>query len=262
MDLSAWVEILTARWTPPLIVMERGPASAAPLLKALSKFSLVYVWRIRNLSLRQYTWSRCSKGHLSLARLDRFYINSTFLNVVSNMNIIPSGFSDHHMVALRIHQPVRNRGAAYWTFNASLLDDQLFVDAFGVFWRALLQRKTSFPCLGKWWDNVKVQIRSFCQQYGAYHTKYDSALQSLLAKEILYLQTNLLASNHERTNLLLAKKKALLAGLCAKQARGALIRLRLENLCYLDTSSKFFFGLEAQTKRSQQITSFYKWTRK
>jgi len=100
-----------------------------------------------------------------------------------------------------------------------------------------------------------VQIRSFCQQYGAYHTKYDSALQSLFAKEILYLQTNLLASNDERTNLLLAKKKALLAGLCAKQARGALIRLRMENLCYLDTSSKFFFGLEAQTKRSQQITS-------
>jgi len=61
---------------------EPHPASAAPLLKALSKFSLVDVWRIRNLSVRQYTWSRCSKGHLSLARLDRFYINSTFLNVV------------------------------------------------------------------------------------------------------------------------------------------------------------------------------------
>ena len=152
------------------------------------------------------------------------------------------------MVILRIHRPIRNRGAAYWTFNISLLEDQLFLDAFRVFWRTLLQRKPSVPHLVQWWATANAQIRSFCQHYGAYQTRHDSALQSLVAREILSLQSNLSASNIERTNFLLAKKKSLLVGLRAKQARGALIRLRMENLYHLDTSSKFFFGLQVGEK--------------
>ena len=234
---------------------EPHPASIKPLARTLTTFSLVDIWRTCNPSTRQYTWCRCLDGCLSLARFDRFYINNDFLNIVTHTGIVPSGFSDHHMVILRVHPPIRNRGAAYWTFNVSLLEDHLFLDAFRVFWRTLLQRKPSFPHLVQWWDNAKAQIRSFCQQYGAYQTRHDSALQFLVAREILSLQSNLSASNIERTNFLLAKKKALLAGLCAKQARGALIRLRMENLYHLDTSSKFFFGLEVRKKTSQQIAS-------
>ncbi len=234
---------------------EPHPASLVPLRAALSKFSFVDVWRLQNPSARQYTWCRCANGRLSLARLDRIYVNSDSLNVVGHADVAPSGFSDHHMVTLHLLSPARNRGAAYWTFNVSLLQNEAFLDAFRAFWEVIKLRKPSFSCLGQWWDNAKAQIRSFCQQYNSFCTKNETAMQTLIAKEILCLQSNLPAQSAERTCSLLVKKKALLADLCAKRARGALIRLRMENLRFIDTSSKFFFGLELRAKRNQQITS-------
>ena len=49
-------------------------------------------------NIRQYTWVCASRNVLTMARLDRFYVNHEMVNIAKNSYIRPSGFSDHHMI--------------------------------------------------------------------------------------------------------------------------------------------------------------------
>ena len=79
---------------------EPHPESHKHISCCFSSLGLLDAWRMQHRTASQYTWCRCANGLITLARLDRWYINSTFRNVLMSCNIFPSIFSDHHLVVL------------------------------------------------------------------------------------------------------------------------------------------------------------------
>ena len=105
---------------------EPHPEAHSDFSHFLSVAGFLDVWRLMHPNDQQYTWCRCSNGHVYLARLDRWYITPCLKNVGASSNIFTSIFSDHHMVTVGLSCPQFHRRSAYWKFNTSLLDDATF----------------------------------------------------------------------------------------------------------------------------------------
>ena len=96
------------------------------LKSIMSNYDLVDIWRVRNPTLRQFTWRR--KAPLQMSRLDFFLIsNDLQFGVDSCENLCPLS-SDHSPVKLKLRTDlVDDRGRGYWKFNSSLLENNQFV---------------------------------------------------------------------------------------------------------------------------------------
>ena len=229
---------------------EPHPPSARPLAQLVKKFKLVDVWRVQNRNIRQYTWVCASRNVLTMARLDRFYVNHEMVNIVKNSYIRPSGFSDHHMIVMVCGFPHHVCGSAYWTFNLKLLQSAHFIEAFKMVWEKCESQKGSYLNLRQWWDCTKSQIKCFCQQYCSYSTYNAFGVISALKNDILICEQKAGLSSVNVQQL--SEKRTLLAEMVKERAAGAFVRLRNEKI-QLDTPNKGFFNLEKMVKTSQQI---------
>ena len=92
----------------------------------MSNYDLVDIWRVRNPTLRHFTW-RC-RTPLQMSRLDFFLIsNDLQFGVGSCENFCPLS-SDHSPVKLKLRTDLADdRGRGYWKFNSSLLENNQFV---------------------------------------------------------------------------------------------------------------------------------------
>ena len=127
---------------------------------------------------------------MSMARLDRFYVNKLMLNVVSSTQIVPTGFTDHSLISMSFKLPFPPCGSAYWSLNTRLLQDKGFNDAFRVLWEKIRSSRSDFDRFRLWWDIAKTQIKPFCQQYSLYSTKRQSISIHRLKREIVFLEQN------------------------------------------------------------------------
>jgi len=235
---------------------EPHPESAKGFATILAKYNLVDGWRLQHPKVKQYSWCQASNNRVSFARLDRFYVNNDFRNFILSTAISPSGFSDHHLVSLKLTFPYLQRRSAYWALNVSLLEDIVFCNAFRIFWTSLYGRKNTFHSKLQWWDIVKIHIKIFCQQFKLHHSRDSLSMITILEKEVLELQRNPLELNRNQgLRKEFITKKELLHSLVNERAKGALVRLKIKNLSLFDTSSKFFFSLERKTKAQHQLLS-------
>ena len=78
---------------------EPHAASTKVLEDTIKIFCFDDVWRSQHPLLRCYTWCRCNDGMMSMARLDRFYVNKLMPNVVSSTQIVPTEFTDHSLMS-------------------------------------------------------------------------------------------------------------------------------------------------------------------
>jgi len=56
---------------------EPHPESHKHISRCFSSLGLLDAWRMQHRTASQYTWCRCANGLITLARLDRWYINSS-----------------------------------------------------------------------------------------------------------------------------------------------------------------------------------------
>ena len=61
-------------------------------------------------------------------RLDFFIISNELLPFVKDANILPGYRTDHSIVTLEINLTKIHKKCSYWKFNASLLQDTLYVN--------------------------------------------------------------------------------------------------------------------------------------
>ena len=92
------------------------------LKTTVSTFDLVDIWRVRNPTLRQFTWRH--KTPLQMSRLDFFLIsNDLQFGVKSCENLCPLG-SDHSPVKRKLQTDSADyKGRGYWKFNSFLLEN-------------------------------------------------------------------------------------------------------------------------------------------
>ena len=186
---------------------EPHPEAHGDFSRFLSVTGFLDVWRLMHPIDQQYTWCRFSNGHVSLARLDHWYITPCLKNVVASSNIFPSIFSDHHMVTVGLSCPQFHRISAYWKFNTSLLNDATFEEAFRNLWIALAETKPYFHSSNLWWDNLKTYIWLFCQQFNSYKTHTSRITLAQLETQILKLENKLAKQENETNYKLLLEKR-------------------------------------------------------
>ena len=98
------------------------------------------IFRLRHPGELRFTWRR--KNRLKQRRLDYFLISDSLQDSVSFISISSSVQSDHSTIVLKI-SPVKEhiKGASYWKFNNSLLNDKDFVSQMKIkFWSSMTKQ--------------------------------------------------------------------------------------------------------------------------
>ena len=103
-------------------------SSLQRLQSIMIDFNLVDIWRVRDLSFRQFNWRRSNPPKMS--RIDFFLISNEMQYNVRLCKHLPSSLSYHSLVILRVSSLVdsESRGRGYWKFNNSLTNDNKFVE--------------------------------------------------------------------------------------------------------------------------------------
>ncbi len=227
--------------------------SSTSLAQVISESGLVDVWRVKHLRGRQYTWVKVSDGRVSAARLDRVYMSQSFANRLLNSNIHPVGFTDHHLVTLKVHVSPTISTRTYWHFNIRLLQDRDFCRKFEVFWGIWRGRKGEFTSLSQWWDVGKAHIRVFCQQYTSHSTGRVRKVIENLENEIRNLENNLVSDSSSTDSERLQQRRQELRSFLHERAKGALVRSRFTSIRDMDAPTSFFFNLERSIAQTKQM---------
>ena len=89
----------------------------------MDRNDLVDIWRQHHPEERCYTWRRADGSQAS--RLDMFWLSSSFLESVAQVDIFPFFRSDHSYVYLKLAFPsLPDRGPGIWKLNTSVLQDE------------------------------------------------------------------------------------------------------------------------------------------
>ena len=136
----------------------------------MSNFELVDIWRVRNPTLRQFTWRR--KTPLQMSRLDFFFIsNDLQFGVKSCENLCPLS-SDHSPVKLKLQTDSADyRGRGYWKFNCSLLENNQYVSDMENKISELIStfKDSDDPRVN--WEYLKFKMREFSRNTGMHLSK-------------------------------------------------------------------------------------------
>ena len=100
-------------------------SSIAELHYFQSQRDLVDIWRIRNPSVKRFTYRQHKP--LIQRRLDYFLISDYLQDYTKHTDILPAVQTDHSAIILKFSgSEGSQRGRSYWKFNNSLLTDNAY----------------------------------------------------------------------------------------------------------------------------------------
>lgn len=138
------------------------------LLHALmEEYDLIDIWRVRNPSVNQFTWR--VNTPIVQRRLDYFVISDCLQDTVSCCDILSCVFTDHSAITLKLESNENlRRGPAYWRFNTSLLNDEVYVSQLRELipgWKEEYWIETEQNDPIALWEILKYKIRQFTIKY-------------------------------------------------------------------------------------------------
>jgi len=141
--------------------------NTSPTLNELVQgFHLQDSWLSTNPRRTEYTYVK----HNCASRIDRIYVSPLLTPHISNIEIIPTIFSDHYayLISLRLPDVTVERGWGYWHMNTSLLADTGFCELFVDKWNYWIRQKRYFRNISDWWfQYLNQRVASFCRCYSA-----------------------------------------------------------------------------------------------
>ena len=228
-----------------------GPSRAANTLKnILEQFELLDVWRVRNPDKCRFTWKR--NNPRIQCRLDYWFIPDHLLDMVKNIDIVPSILTDHSAVLITLHPPQQeHRGNGQWKLNTSLVTDQDYVRAL----KNNIQnwKNIEFEDDTTKWDFVKYKIREFSISYSKKRARQVREIEVAVEREYKNLVEKFAENPCEENAVLLDNKKKELEVLYDKQTEGAIIRSRAQWHEYGEKSNKYFLNLEKRNQIKKHI---------
>ena len=130
------------------------------LINLLEEYSLIDIWRLRNLTLKQYTRRDRSSLGLVQARLDYWFVSTNLQYNIDKTFIKPGYQSDHSILCFQLQLlETQKRGKGTWKFNNGLLNDRKYVELMKATISTALQ-EVNFENKNLLWEYLKCQIRS------------------------------------------------------------------------------------------------------
>ena len=175
------------------------------IIASMESFDLADVWRVRNPTLRQYTWHSSSKPVI-FSRLDYFLISHSFLNQISSCKIKPGFMSDHSMISMVLNLNKIERGKGYFKINNSLIFQPEYQEKIRntINETAEINKNANPNTL---WEIIKGSIRNESIKYASYKKKEQNKKESQLIEEINIIKGKLTSENDQENELKRLKKK-------------------------------------------------------
>ena len=225
------------------------------LYKCMSKHELIDVWRQKNPTKREYTWTRqdSTTNNTIRTRIDRILISKTLDHNVSKVEIIPYPLSDHEATTLTLDMEKLKRGKGYWHFNNRLLGNKQFTDEIETFWAAWSKERNSYDNPLVWWDKAKYQFKLIA-------IKHSTRMRLLEVQERSYLEEEL-----KRTKLVADQSvkqddvakyleiKIKLKQLELREVEALKIRTKAEFVEQGEKSTRYFYSLEKRRQAEKTI---------
>ena len=203
----------------------------------MESFDLADVWRVRNPTLRQYTWHSSSKPVI-FSRLDYFLISHSFLNQISSCKIKPGFMSDHSMISMVLNLKFLNylllnlnkieRGKGYFKINNSLILQPEYQEKIRntINETAEINKNANPNTL---WEIIKGSIRNESIKYASYKKKEQNKKETQLIEEINIIKGKLTSENNQENELKrLKEKNQELQNLYEIDIKGYIIRSKAE----------------------------------
>ena len=102
------------------------PKSREVILTWMEDMNMVDIWRLKNPSLRKYTYMR-NRPHPHGSRIDYFLISSSLINLVKDISLGAKLLSDHKPNNLTITVTENNRRMGYFKLNTAHLKNPEYV---------------------------------------------------------------------------------------------------------------------------------------
>ena len=130
-----------------------------------SELDLYDIWRIKNLTIRSFTWSQSNR--LVFSRLNYWLIPNSLSDNVYNVEMISAIKTDHSEITIEfqdVDDKVKDPG--FWKLNCSLLNDKQYVDEVNFLLPAWLQKgKQELSDPRSVWDWMKYNVKKYFRQY-------------------------------------------------------------------------------------------------
>ena len=206
---------------------------------------LVDIWRVRNPTLRRFTWSQ--KKPVVQRRLDFWLVDDALQEDVDLIVIIPSIKSDHSAIVLVI-KSIENQthGPSFWKFNVSLLNNGNYVALINNNFPVWLEEFKDVADPRLFWDLIKYKIRQVTITYSKEKARERKAKLSETEEKLQHCQELCDEEDPSTENM---KKLEILKTeydlLYDYIAQGAIVRSRARWYEQGEKSSKYFLNLES-----------------
>jgi len=160
---------------------KRGERGRKEMDRLREDFDLVEIYRCLFPDKKEYTYH----DHDLHCRLDRFYIGDELVNMVQNVSIVPSSFSDHDFVEMTFKGFDSNSmkyGPGRWKCNVKVLLNADFKQAIEELWFERLAKVEIKDDV--WWEGCKASFKELIVD----HSK---RIQGNVRKELAELEKRL-----------------------------------------------------------------------
>ena len=209
----------------------------------IEMLDLIDIWRFRNPNIKRFTYRQ--KTPLIQTRLDYFLMSNNLYDHISDVDIIPSVWSDHSCITMNLHLlPLQEKGRGFWKFNSMHLQDDTFVTSVIKLIDTLKKNFAFIQDKRVVWELVKYELRNFCMKFGANKRKEINGKIKDLSESLLIAERKL----GDRTSIETQEKydeiKNELKEIETEQSKGAILRSKAKWIEEGEKPTKYFFDLE------------------
>ena len=225
--------------------------SLSELAKLQEKFDLCDIYRIRNPTLRRFSFRQNTRNRIKIhRRLDYFFVSSSLQGKILKPDILASIASDHSPIIIHFSESTSfTKGCNYWKMNTSLLQSSEFCNQLII---EIEKVKADFAELNHQlkWEIVKYYIRKFTIDFSKKLAKEKRKEEIDLEYKIRTFETNPLSTEISNEVYTICKDK--FENLQNEKIKGQILRSKAK--CYEqdEKSSKYFLNLEKKMARKTQ----------
>lgn len=223
---------------------------AQDLQLLLNQNNLTDVWREFNPLKAQFTFRGYHQNH-PMARLDRIYMKSEDLHLVTKTEIIPS-FSDHSGVTLKLFSTTQHYKPPYWKLDSALLNSEEYQQIVKNILEYFTEKSEEMDCdITTLWDNLKEEVKLASQRFmKKIKQQAQEHLQILLA-QINHIESKETLSKNDEQLLLQIEHE--IYNTYKQNSKEKLKIVESQISKEANTQSKFFLRLARETKPSAAI---------
>lgn len=225
------------------------------LQNLMTKYELIDIWRQRNPTKREFTWTGVdtSSNTRIRTRIDRILTNRTLDRNVSQIEIKPYQHSDHDATVITLDLQKQKRGAGYWHFNNALLNDEQFTNDINKLWTEWRKIEQYYESPLIWWDKVKRQFKQTAIEHSIKRRRRERRERSELEEKLTKLQQQANTTGNDEDLAKYFQAKNDLKQLDIRELEGVKIRAKAEYTEKGEKSTRYFFSLEKRRQAEQTI---------